>query len=404
MPAGKANLGPNFYPKLVQVASELGMKPEDLIAVMVSESGLNPSAYESKFKGAGLVGFMPDTLKGLKFKGTWEDFTKLSGEEQLDWLKKLVQGYAATNGGPLKSAAQYYVANLWPVALKLPGIRQGDPNTAFIEANPETVTDKTGHKWSKKYYDIGIKIDPTMESNAHKYNPLFDRDKKGSITYGDMMKQVEINKRNPLYQKAMMAMNESTGYAPGKQEPTMVADNWTKKYLEKNKGDNVYDEMARKPSAPTAPSNVSSPGLLSTLTNYLQQVAASEKTNKKLYKKFLPVNHMVIRVEAGNFVDSVEFARILCSALHEELMARAFTHTDGTVVEIDCAIPGPSSPCFEAAQQLTDSVVDSFKTATKKIGGIGVKTQFITNKTSSYQEISLKTANNQYRKFLLKFI
>ena len=62
MPAGKANLGPNFYPKLVQVASELGMKPEDLIAVMVSESGLNPSAYESKFKGAGLVGFMPDTL------------------------------------------------------------------------------------------------------------------------------------------------------------------------------------------------------------------------------------------------------------------------------------------------------------------------------------------------------
>ena len=62
------NLGPNFYPKLVQIASEVGMKPEDLIAVMVSESGMDPSAVEKKFKGSGLVGFMPDTLKGLGFK------------------------------------------------------------------------------------------------------------------------------------------------------------------------------------------------------------------------------------------------------------------------------------------------------------------------------------------------
>jgi hypothetical protein len=48
---GRANLGPNFYPKLVQISSELGMRPEDLLAVMTSESGLNPSAYEEKYKG-----------------------------------------------------------------------------------------------------------------------------------------------------------------------------------------------------------------------------------------------------------------------------------------------------------------------------------------------------------------
>src|SRR5574338_479992 len=163
-----ANLGANFYPKLVQIASEVGMRPEDLIAVMVSESGMNPGAVEKKFKGSGLVGFMPDTLKGLGFKGSWEDFIKLSGEDQLDYLKKLLNNFRSLNGGPLTSAAQYYTANLWPVALKLPGIRNGDPKQPIIEAHPETVKDpKSGKEWSKKYYDIGSKISAEMESNAY---------------------------------------------------------------------------------------------------------------------------------------------------------------------------------------------------------------------------------------------
>src|SRR5579885_1376654 len=115
-----ANLGANFYPKLVQISNELGMKPEDLLAVMTSESGINPSAYESKFHGSGLLGFMPDTLKGLGFKGSWNDFINLTGEDQLDYVKKLVQNNMSLNEGrPFTSAAQYYTANLWPIALKL---------------------------------------------------------------------------------------------------------------------------------------------------------------------------------------------------------------------------------------------------------------------------------------------
>lgn len=380
------NLGPNFYPKLVQIAGEVGMKPEDLIAVMVSESGMNPGAVEKKFKGSGLVGFMPDTLKGLGFKGTWQDFSKLSGEQQLDWLKKLIQGFKAGNGGqPFTSAAQYYTANLWPVALRLPGVRKQDPNAAFIEANPATVTDpKTGQKWSKKYYDVGLRISANMEKNAYKYNPLFDRDKKGSITYGDMMKQVELNKRNPVYQKALAAMKESTNYTPQKEGPGMP------KQTQPSQGVASND-------------NHLPPAVMNTLNRFLQQVAASEKSNKKLYKQFLPNNNIVIVVEA-DYNNAVEFSRILCTALSEELMADTFTHTDGNHVEVQCDIRGPSDACLATVQELTSSVAEAFKTATAKIGSIDVKTQFLMDKQSSYQQISLTAATTQYRKFLLKFI
>ena len=210
-----ANLGANFYPKLVQVSSDLGMKPEDLLAVMTSESGLNPSAYESKFHGAGLLGFMPDTLKGLGYKGTWQDFANTSGEEQLDYVKKLVQNNMQLNGGPFTSAAQYYVSNLWPIALKLPGIKSGDPSTAFIEENPATITDpKTGKQYSKKYYQLGFRISPQSESAAYKYNPLFHGSMPGAITYGDMIKQVEKNKQNPIYQHALSAMTDNNRICP----------------------------------------------------------------------------------------------------------------------------------------------------------------------------------------------
>lgn len=405
------NLGANFYPKLVQIASEVGMKPEDLIAVMVSESGMNPSAVEKKFKGSGLVGFMPDTLKGLGFKGTWEDFIKLSGEEQLDYLKKLLQNFSSLNGGPMTSAAQYYTANLWPVALKLPGVKQGNAAQPILESNPEVVKDpKTGTEFSKKYYDIGSKIPASMERNAYKYNPLFDRDKKGSITYGDMMKQVEINKQSPVYQKALVAMRDSTNYQPGKEEPSMVAskdkDDFVQDYMNKNQNHDIWDQIGMSQTPQSAPPAQNDNSFESLLNQYMQEAtkAASDKRNKKLYKQYLPAQNVLIRVHAGQHNNSVEFARVLCTALDEELMASAFTHTDGNSVEVECTIHGPELLCFDAIKQLTASLTEAFKIATAKIGGLDVKTYCFMNKKSSYQQISLTAASNQHRNFLLKFI
>lgn len=366
---GKPNLGENFYPKLVQISSELNMKPEDLLAVMISESGLNPSAYEKKYKGSGLIGFMPNTLKGLGFKGTWEDFTKLSGEQQLDYVKKVVQGNMKLNGGPFTSAGQYYVANLWPVGLKLPGVRNGDVNTPILEANPERVGD-----FSKKYLDVGSKILADFESKAYHANPLFDKDKKGSITLGDMIKQTDINKQNPIYQKAVIEMKKTTGYQPGKN---------------------------------ITPQNISTDNSVNNvLEKYIQMISSANNqiSIKKIYKKALSTHNILIEINSDNYNTSIEFSRILCAALDEELLSNSYPHTDGHLVEVECSIAGPAKECFEAVKQMTEVIADTFKDAIIKIGNINIQTKCIMNKKSYYQPISAKMAENNYRKFLLKFI
>lgn len=222
------------------------------------------------------------------------------------------------------------------------------------------------------------------------------------------MRQADKMKTNPTYQKALLAMKESTGYHPSDKAPSMVADkdDVFHRYIArlKERGDDVYEELAGKKPAVT-PAATSTPSSVDNILNkYLAEVAASARQNKKLYKKFLPTNHMVIRVASTNYTDAVEFARILCGALDEELLADAFTHTDGDQVEVECSIAGPIEECSKAVNQLTAAVSEAFQSATVKIGGIVVKTNCVTNKKSCYQQMDLKSASTQYRKFLLKFI
>jgi hypothetical protein len=273
------NLGSDFYSKLVEMASETGMKPEDILAIMVSESGIDPSARNPHGGAAGLVQFMPKILKGVGFKGTSDEFSKLSGEDQLPYVKNLIETQMHVNGGPFTSAAQYYVSIFWPVALKLPGVRRGDPSTAIVQANPETEVDpNSGKKYSKKYYDLGIKINPAFESLAYKSNPLFHGNTPGTITYGDMMHQVEKNKRNPLYGQALMAMQQQTGYQPGNAPtPSMLAEK-EKSNMPSNKPDTFEDVLQKFVDSFSS--------------------TASDDISKKTYQKLLPNHDVLIQIAA----------------------------------------------------------------------------------------------------------
>jgi len=372
-----SNLGSNFYPKLIQMTSELGMKPEDLLATMVSESGIQSDAHNPG-GASGLIQFMPESLKGVGYQGTPAEFRQTSGEEQLQYIKRYIQDKMKYNGGPFKSGAQYYVANFWPVALKLPGIQNEDPSTRIVEGNPER--DASG-KYSKKYLDIGIKISANYESIAYKGNTLFDKGNKGYITYGDMEKQVEQNKRSATYQKAITAMRDSTNYQPTttpvepeakpKVAPSMMAD---------------LEEMINQ-------------GL-----QMFNTVLAEETSLKRLYKKALPNHNILIQIGAPNYNSAIEFSRVLTSALDEDLLSTSYPHTDGHKVEVECSIQGPEKECFEAVEQMSQAMAEAFQEATIKIGGVKVQTTCIMNKKSSYQPISLKTATTNYRTFLLKFI
>ena len=109
-------LDQNFWEKLTKISESVGLKPEDLLAVMSFESGLSPAAHNRNGDASGLIQFMPDTLKGLGYKGDHNSFRQLDATDQLDYVDKYVHNQAAFSGGSFKSAAQYYVANLWPVA------------------------------------------------------------------------------------------------------------------------------------------------------------------------------------------------------------------------------------------------------------------------------------------------
>lgn len=132
--------------------------------------------------------------------------------------------------------------------------------------------------------------------------------------------------------------------------------------------------------------------------------AAPKISLKRLYKEALPSHDILIQIQAPDYTSAIEFSRILCTALDEELLSTSFTHTDARQVEIECSIQGPAKECFAAARQLAQAVAETFRDATIKIGGIVIKTNCIMNKKSFYQPISLRTADTNYRKFILKFV
>lgn len=141
------------------------------------------------------------------------------------------------------------------------------------------------------------------------------------------------------------------------------------------------------------------------LDHYIQMVSAAENISiKKIYKNTLPNHNILIQIKANNYNTAIEFSRVLCTALDEDLLSTSYPHTDGNLVEIECNIAGPDEACFQAVQQMSEAVADVFKEATIKLGGLTVKTNCIMDEKSFFQPISYKTAENNYRKFILKFI
>lgn len=160
--------------------------------------------------------------------------------------------------------------------------------------------------------------------------------------------------------------------------------------------------IARKPSTTITPTSSFDEVLKKYIALFSE--GSMDFSLKRLYKKALPNHDILIQVAAPDHISAVEFARILCAALDEDLLATTYTHTDGHLVEVECSIPGPAKECFEAVSQMTNAIADTFKDATSKIGGIKITANCIMNKKSSYQPISFRTADTNYRKFLLKFI
>ena len=84
---------PAFAGKVKQLAARLSVNPDHLMAIMWSESRLDPSARNPRGGAVGLIQFMPATAEGLGT--TAEKLLKMTGEEQLDYVELFFRPYAA---------------------------------------------------------------------------------------------------------------------------------------------------------------------------------------------------------------------------------------------------------------------------------------------------------------------
>ena len=107
------DVNPEFLNKVLGICNDIGANPDDLMAVMAFESGLNHTTVNSKSGATGLIQFMPATATGL---GTTTTALKnMTALQQLDYVKKyFTQNYYANH---ISNLGDLYMAVLWPAGM-----------------------------------------------------------------------------------------------------------------------------------------------------------------------------------------------------------------------------------------------------------------------------------------------
>lgn len=204
------------------------------------------------------------------------------------------------------------------------------------------------------------------------------------------------------------ALKEAGYYGEGPEAPYTKAISGL--YNQFSKSNSYEQAKSGKVNLPASHQTVTSPkhttNFYNVLDHYIKMVNASVShiSNKKLYKKALPNNNILIEIESEDHTNAIEFSRILCSALDQELLSTSYIYTDGKTTEVECQISGPGKDCLATIEQFSKALTEAFYDATIKIGGVNIITKCSINKRSSCQSLSLNAAQSNYRKFLLKFI
>lgn len=127
----------DFMSEVNRVADKFSLNPTDLLALMRSESGINPAAVNSSTGATGLIQFMPATARSLGT--TTEELRGMSAAEQMKYVERFFESVRLPSGA---SAGQLYAY------VFLPGRARREVLTAagepFYEQNRGLDMDKDG--------------------------------------------------------------------------------------------------------------------------------------------------------------------------------------------------------------------------------------------------------------------
>ena len=117
-----SHLNKEFLDKVKQVAKNLNCDYEDLLAVMNSESSLNPAKWNSSKSAVGLIQFTNSALAEINrvygIQLTKEDVAKMNAIDQLDLAEKYLKITTRKFGGRKLSAADLYASLYLPARAK----------------------------------------------------------------------------------------------------------------------------------------------------------------------------------------------------------------------------------------------------------------------------------------------
>lgn len=138
-----------FTNKVRQISTYLRIRPEWLMVVMMSESGLNHQIVNS-IGAVGLIQFLPATARGLGT--TTQALRAMSNVRQLDYVYAYYRPYA----GRMRSVYDLYLVAFYPAAL-------GKPTSHVIGS-------ERGLAWAR---------------TVRNQNYLFDKNRNGYITISE---------------------------------------------------------------------------------------------------------------------------------------------------------------------------------------------------------------------------
>ncbi len=348
-----SELKPVFFEKLIQMCNRLNVNPADMLLIFTLESGLDSSSITSHT--VGLNQFYGDSYRNY-FDGSREEYAKLPPENQLDSIEKYFRNIIGNTS--ITSAAQLYCANLLPISLKLKGVMDKDRSTIIAEKGS-----------GKKYSDSGtLTYGAVYHSNAG-----LDVNKDDKITYGDLEDMLKRKTSDPRYIAALEKLS-----SVGKKSYESSVSSGDSSASEKGGYFFGFLEMAMM--------------AMKQFTKGLGLAALASSLEEKDY---------LIKIASPNLEDNLEVARILSIAYEELLNAKCKTYTDGNYVEINCKTAGDEQKYLAAIDQFSNAVLDEFS---NKTGNNYISLNVFANKTPSYNELDIKTAESNYRKFQLKIL